>query len=120
MLTASFRRKTILFLLLAVLATPWASAAGPRTENAGPAHAGELSTLEVLDHLWSFLRSAWSKSNCHIDPDGLCSTGTAQPPPQTKTGCHLDPNGLCPTGTVQPPPQAKEGCHLDPNGLCVR
>ena len=119
MRTASLRRKTVVLLLIAVFAVPLASAAGPRPESSGPATAVALSPLELLDHLWSFLRSAWSKEGCEIDPSGHCSTGTSQPPGQSKTGCHLDPDGRCATGTSQPPVQPKTGCHLDPSGLCI-
>lgn len=95
MRTASFRRKTVVLLLIAVLAVPLASAAGPRPESSGPASAVALSPLELLDHLWSFLRSAWSKTGCHIDPSGQCTTDTSQPPVQTKEGCEIDPSGRC-------------------------
>jgi hypothetical protein len=92
MLTASARRKILLFLLAAVLAAPWVSAA-PRTE--GPVPAVEPSLLERLDRFWSFLWNAWSKEGCRIDPDGRCSTGTAEPATQTETGCRIDPDGRC-------------------------
>src|SRR5437762_14067259 len=113
MRTASLRRKTVVLLLIAVLAVPLASAAGPHSESSGPASAALLSPLELLDHFWSFLRGAWSKEGCNIDPSGLCSTGTSQPPVQTKEGCHIDPDGQCSTGTSQPPVQTKEGCNID-------
>jgi hypothetical protein len=92
MLTASLRRKTLLLLLAAVLAAPWASAAGPRTETAQPAQAAEFAPLDVLERLWGLLRNAWTKEGCEINPNGHC---TAQPPVQTKEGCHIDPSGLC-------------------------
>jgi len=95
MRTASLRRKTVVLLLIAVLAVPLASAAGPRNGSSGPATAAALSPLELLDHLWSFLRGAWNKEGCRIDPSGQCTTDTGQPTVQTKTGCHLDPSGLC-------------------------
>jgi hypothetical protein len=89
MRTPSFRRTTavLLLLLAAVLAAPPAFAAGR------PAEGVSLAPLEIL---WSFLRAAWSKEGCKIDPNGHCKPGTASPPPaQTKDGCHLDPNGSC-------------------------
>jgi len=92
MLTASLRRKTLLLLLAAVLAAPWASAAGPRTETAQPAQAAESAPLDALERLWGLLRNAWIKDGCHLDPFGRC---TAQPPVQTKEGCRLDPDGRC-------------------------
>ena len=95
MLTPSFRRTILLLLLAAVLATPWASAAGPRAAESPSAQAVESAPLDLLGRVWSFLRNAWSKEGCHIDPSGLCSTGTSQPPPQTKEGCNIDPSGQC-------------------------
>ena len=92
MRTLTFRRTTavLLLLLAAVLAAPPASAAGRPTETVS------LSPLEALDRLWSFLRAAWSKEGCGVDPDGTCKPGTTSPPPaQTKEGCHIDPNGQC-------------------------
>ena len=92
MRTPPFRRTTavLLLLLAAVLAAPPASAAGR------PAEAVSLSPLEALDRLWSFLRAAWSKDGCNIDPSGLCKPGTTSPPPvQAKDGCNIDPDGRC-------------------------
>jgi len=119
MRTASLRRKTVVFLLIAVFAVPLASTAGPRNESSGPATAVALSPLELLGHLWSFLRGAWNKEGCRIDPDGQCTTGASQPPVQTKEGCHIDPDGRCATGTSQPPVQTKTGCEIDPSGRCI-
>jgi hypothetical protein len=92
MRTPSFCRITavLLLLLAAVLAAPPASAAGR------PAEAVSLSPLETLDRLWSFLRAAWGKDSCHIDPSGRCKPGTtSQPPAQTKDSCGIDPSGKC-------------------------
>jgi hypothetical protein len=92
MRTPPFRRTAavLLLLLAAVLAAPPASAAGRHAE------AVSLSPLEALDRLWSFLRAAWSKEGCHIDPDGQCKPGTASPAPaETKAGCNIDPSGQC-------------------------
>jgi hypothetical protein len=77
----------LLLLLAAVLAAPPASAAGR------PADAVSLSPLEALDRLWSFLRAAWTKEGCRINPNGHCKA--SPPQAQTKDGCHLDPNGQC-------------------------
>ena len=93
MLTASFRC-TIRLLLVAVLAFPWPSAAGPRTEEPRPARVAEPAVMDVFDSVWSFLQSIWSKSDCYIDPNGVCDTDTAQLP-QAKTGCYIDPFGQC-------------------------
>jgi hypothetical protein len=92
MRTPPFRRTAavLLLLLTAALAAPPASAAGR------PAEAISLSPLEALDRLWSFLRAAWSKEGCKIDPSGHCKPGTTSPPPaQTKTSCGIDPSGQC-------------------------
>jgi ABC-type sugar transport system substrate-binding protein len=92
MRTPPFRRTTavLLLLLAAVLAAPPASAADR------PAEAVSLSPQTLLDHLWSFLRAAWSKEGCTIGPDGLCKPGTTSPPAaQTKDGCNIDPSGHC-------------------------
>jgi hypothetical protein len=110
--TASFRRKTALLVLITVLAVPWVSAAEARFESREAVQAGESTPWELLGRLWSFLRNAWAKSSCNIDPNGLC---TAQPIGQTKDGCNVDPNGVC---TAQPPVQSKSACSIDPNGLC--
>ena len=113
MLTASVRRTLVLVPLIAVLATPGVSAAGPQTVGARPV----LSTAELLDRVLSFLRPHL-KEGCKIDPDGRCYLSAAQPL-QTKEGCHIDPNGRCRTSTAQPPP-TKAGCHIDPDGRCLQ
>jgi hypothetical protein len=101
MLTASFRRKTLLLLLITALATPWAaSAAGPQAESPRPVHAVE-ETSPIFGRIWKLL----AKAGCNIDPWGRCT-------PQTKEGCHIDPWGRCLS-------QAKEGCGIDPNGRCL-
>lgn len=101
MLTASFRRKILLLLLVTALTTPWTvSAAGPQAESPRSVHAVE-ETSPIFERIWSFV----AKIGCHLDPWGRCT-------PQTKAGCHLDPWGRC-------TPQAKEGCHLDPWGRCT-
>ncbi|HSS78726.1 MAG TPA: hypothetical protein VLV54_18550 [Thermoanaerobaculia bacterium] len=99
MTTRSFRRTTILFLLIALFATPWVSAAESRaTERAQPGQALEPARFELLNQLWNTLRSLWSEEGCHIDPDGRCLTNPSPKPPptlQTDTGCHIDPSGIC-------------------------
>lgn len=93
MLTVSFRRKTLLLLLAAVLAVPSASAAAPRIEVPTPDRSIHSAPLELLGRALSFLRSAWSKTGCDINPLGFCTKGT--PPPQTKAGCDINPFGQC-------------------------
>jgi len=111
MFTASFRRKTVLLVLVGILALPWMSVAKPGPEGTQP-QTLEIGPLTLLECAWSFLRNAWSKTGCHIDPNGHCTT---QPPVQTKEGCHIDPNGRCTAQPVQP----DTGCHIDPDGRCV-
>jgi hypothetical protein len=88
MLSASFRRKVILFLLLAIVAGPWASAAGLRSDDVRPAKAAAPAS-DLFSRLWSFLTSVWSDTGCMIDPDGHCIA------PRTDEGCHIDPDGRC-------------------------
>lgn len=89
MLNASLRRKIVLcFLLVTVLAVPWASAAEPPAQRSS----------DLLHRAWSFLLSLWSEEGCHIDPSGGCSNRASAPPlpaVQTETGCHIDPSGGC-------------------------
>jgi hypothetical protein len=97
MLTASIRRTAVLVSLVAALATPWASAAGPGAGGLRPAHAAESATPDFLDLVFHFFRTAKTpglKAGCKLDPDGRCNASMAQPP-STKAGCHLDPNGRC-------------------------
>jgi hypothetical protein len=122
MFNASFRRRTLLLLLVAGLATPWASAAGPLSDSAGVAPAGELLRLDFLGRLWSLLQSAWSKEGCRIDPNGICVPNATQPPPppvQHKEGCRIDPSGQCLPTRAQPANQTDTGCRIDPNGSCL-
>ncbi|MFY9825532.1 MAG: hypothetical protein WAM82_29430 [Thermoanaerobaculia bacterium] len=99
MITRSFRRKTIYLLLVAIFATPWVCAAAPRApEGPAPVRALEPARVDLLNQIWTTLRSLWSKEGCGIDPNGRCSTSPAlQPPPtiQTDTGCGIDPDGRC-------------------------
>lgn len=102
MLTVSIRRKILFFLLVMVLATPWASVAqieGPRSEQ-----VSEQTSL--AGRLWSFVGRMWNKAGCHIDPWGQCL-------PEPKIGCNIDPWGRC-----LPPSQPKVGCGIDPLGHC--
>jgi hypothetical protein len=131
MLTVSIRRKTLLFLLVAVLITPWASAAGPLSEIPRSVQAGDSASLEIFSRLWSFLVGIRGKEGCRIDPSGLCIQGSDQTAPaQSKAGCRIDPNGRCvipptkqgsridPNGRCSPPPR-KAGCRIDPDGRCL-
>jgi len=104
------RRKVVLLIVVAVLVTPWASAAmaspeGPRALQATP----ESAVLNLFGRIWSLLRGNGSKAGCHIDPSGLC----------IKAGCNIDPNGRCVNGDQIPIPHPKAGCEIDPNGRCI-
>jgi len=91
MLTASFRRKTVLLALVGILALPWMSAAKLGPEGTQP-QALEIGPLDLLERAWSFLRSTWNKEGCDVNPNGHCTT---QPPAQPKEGCQIDPFGRC-------------------------
>jgi hypothetical protein len=96
MLTVSLRRKIVLLLLVAVLATPWASAASLLPES--PRVAQALDSVPLVGSVWRMLRSVLHEAGCRIDPDGRCATSPPAknpPPPQTKIGCMIDPNGRC-------------------------
>jgi hypothetical protein len=90
MLSASCRRTTILLLLFAILATPWPSVALPRSASAEPVPSVGLPSL--VDGFWRFVRIVWSKTGCHLDPNGVCAPA---PQPTPKEGCHIDPDGRC-------------------------
>ena len=115
MASTSFRCKIVLLLLLAVLAAPWASAAGRLTTIPWPAVASAPTPFDVLSSAWRFLTRLWSEEGCRIDPSGACVPGSAQPLPAPRTGegCRIDPNGAC-----TPPARVDTGCRIDPNGLC--
>lgn len=90
----SLRRTAFLVSLIAVLATPCASAAGGvrpvQVESASPG---------LLDRVLSLFRIAGNraphpKEGCKLDPDGRCYIGVTQPP-STKSGCKIDPDGYC-------------------------
>jgi hypothetical protein len=90
MKNSSFPRNVFLLLLVVMLAAPWAAAAvGPT--DARPVQAA-ASRLDLLARFWTFLKSAWSETGCHLDPDGRCAPAHQ---PQTDSGCHIDPNGGC-------------------------
>jgi hypothetical protein len=92
----SLRRRTLVLLLAAALATPWASAAGAKAPAAPRATA--TAHQDFLSRAWSLLASLWGEEGCHLDPNGRCRAAAAQPVPprvHTDTGCNLDPNGRC-------------------------
>jgi hypothetical protein len=110
------RRKTVLFVLAALLLTaPWASAA-PRHGTGGPVTAFGIGIPEVLDQAWQRLIEIWRKTGCNIDPDGRCAT-SATPASSADSGCHIDPNGQCQTSAA-PVSSADTGCQIDPFGRC--
>lgn len=90
MTIASRNRKAVLFFLLfAILAAPWVSAAGTAEADIQPA-ASPLGGL--FDRFWSFLTSTWAETGCMIDPDGPCVPEPRQQV-DSDTGCHIDPDG---------------------------
>jgi hypothetical protein len=119
----SLRRRTLVLLLAAALATSWASAAGSKAPASPRATAA--AQQDFLSRAWSLLVSLWGEEGCHIDPNGLCRAGVAQPVPprvHADTGCNLDPDGRCVTGAAQPAPtrvHTDTGCNIDPDGRCA-
>jgi hypothetical protein len=94
MLNVPIRRKILLlFLLVALVTTPWASAAGPKPES--PRAVQAFEDVSLLGNFWSILRSVWEKVGCHLDPDGRCVNESTQTPLQTEAGCGIDPWGHC-------------------------
>lgn len=93
MFNVSCRRNIVLLVLVAVLVTPWASAAISLPESPRTVQASEPVALDLFSRIWSFLRRVDSKAGCHIDPDGRCTD--QKPTLQTKAGCHIDPSGRC-------------------------
>jgi hypothetical protein len=92
MLTVSLRRKTLLLLLVALLITPWASAAS--LQHASPRVEQAVESVPLVGHFWHLLQSVWGKAGCRIDPDGRCADSpTDKRPLQPKAGCRIDPNG---------------------------
>lgn len=94
MLSTSLPRKVVVFLLLAILTVPFAAAAGP--DRDAPRRESTFLTADLLGRLWSLVQSAWSESDCHIDPSGKCVPGTNQEPQpgaETDTGHMIDPDG---------------------------
>jgi hypothetical protein len=96
MFTTSLRRKVVVFLLLISVLTAPGAFAGHRLEKPRPAHNAEPAHLALVSRAWSFLTSLWSKTGCHIDPNGACVNSPAPLPPptgQSDIGCNIDPNG---------------------------
>lgn len=91
MTNVSIRRKILfLFLLVALVTTPWASAGGPKPGS--PRAAQAVEDVPLFGNFWKLLRSVWEKEGCHIDPWGRCVNEPAQ---TAKIGCNIDPNGHC-------------------------
>jgi hypothetical protein len=116
MTNVSIRRKILfLFLLIALVTTPWAAARSPQSETPRAAHAVE--DVPFFGNFWRFLRSVWEKEGCNIDPNGRC---VVEPTQTAKIGCNIDPNGHCVVEPAQTPPlQPKAGCNIDPWGRCI-
>jgi hypothetical protein len=115
---ASPRRKIVLLLLAALLIAPWASAA-PRHGSAHPVSLSkEIGAPDFLSRAWNLLAGAWTKTGCHIDPDGQCGSASVAPNPlPTKEGCQIDPSGRCNSGSSSVN-SLDTGCQIDPGGRC--
>jgi hypothetical protein len=108
MLTASFRRKTLLILLVALVGTPVLAAVNLKPGRPTLMQRSESGALDLLSRIWSFFGSG-SKEGCHIDPSG-CRPNLL---PHTKAGCEIDPSGC---SSPQSNPTTKAGCNIDPSG----
>jgi hypothetical protein len=94
MLTTSSRCKSLLFLVVTVLVSPWGSAAASLlSESSRSARAVEPAPLDLFSRILTFLRSAQGKAGCGIDPWGRCVPENK--PSQRKAGCNIDPWGRC-------------------------
>ena len=92
MLTASFRRKTVLILLVTFFAAFGLSASGSKPEQPQSVPL-EWAVLEFLGRIWSFLPKVQNEKECGIANAHGCTS--QNPRPQTKAGCHIDPDGRC-------------------------
>lgn len=95
MLTASFRHKTVLILLVTLLTASALPATVLTPEFSRSLRPDDLSEAfhEFLRSFWNFLQKLQgTKEGCRIDPDGCASQN---PQPQPKEGCRIDPNGRC-------------------------
>ena len=100
-------RHTVVLLLvgLAFVVSP-ASALGarvtaPRDESKPTVH----NALDFLHDLGSLVTSLWSKNGCHIDPWGVCVSGTGESGATAPAG-----DGAA---------KSDEGCAIDPWGGCA-
>lgn len=94
MASSSFRRKTAVLLLAAVLVFPLAASAGPRPPRAPEVSASTL--LDLVGRVWGFFTGHREKEGCYIDPDGRCVPRAPLPPTiQADSGCYIDPSGGC-------------------------
>ena len=94
----SFRRLSVLLLLVLALTAPRAMAAGQSRGMRQPEVTVRAVPADLLGRLWSFLANVWRNSGCYIDPSGLCAPRLATPPVPTTQGdegCYIDPNGRC-------------------------
>jgi len=81
-------RKVVVLVVVAILALPWVSVAGPRQEEVRPA----VSESGLLGRLWELVTSLWSASG-YTNPPG--DEPEPQPTNDIDSGCHIDPNGRC-------------------------
>lgn len=115
---SSLRRKTVVLLLAALLAFPWASTASPRVESPRWAEAAASEFLDFLARGWGALTGIWDKEGCNIDPFGRCMPSAPPSTIQTDTGCHIDPSGRCVPAAPSSTIQTDAGCNIDPFGRC--
>ena len=93
MLTASFRRKTVLVLLISFFAAFGLSASSGSKPDQAQSMPLEWAVMEFLDRVWSFLPKVQNEEECGIANALGCTSQDRRP--QTKAGCHIDPDGRC-------------------------
>ncbi len=89
-----FIAKSVLLVLILLVAVPSIQAAGPREEvSSGRSGSTALVSWGFLVQIWDSFTSAWNENGCRLDPDGSCSPRQATA--DTDNGCRVDPNGGC-------------------------
>jgi len=89
-----FPAKTVLLILILLMAVPSIQAAEPREEvNPGRSSPTAQASWGFLVELWGVFTNAWSENGCILDPNGGCSPRQATT--DSDNGCGLDPSGGC-------------------------
>lgn len=134
----SMRRTTLLLLLAAFLAAPWAAWAGSPRSVPRPTELTAWDGLDLLRRLWDQLTSVWSGTGANIDPGGGHAPSTPAAP--SDEGSNIDPGGgrapsapaaptdegsnIDPSGgyaqRTRPTAPVDEGCNIDPDGCASR